>query len=65
MSDEEIKDLNKFDFAIYVEYCWIKFNILRPNFGTKSDNGIVKVESDRVQELQEYEKNFVSKVKRK
>lgn len=57
--------MNEIDKSLAIQYCWITFNLLRPTLSMKQGTpGTVKVKSDRVQELQKYEKDFVSKVKR-
>ena len=55
--------MNELDKALAIKYCWITFNLLRPHLPINKDT-TVKIKSDRVQELQQYEKDFVSKVKR-
>ncbi len=65
MSHKEIEDMNYLEKSVAIQYCWITFNLKRPDLamGSSKKTG-VKVKNNKVQELQEYEKNFVSKVKR-
>ncbi len=56
--------MHKYEKEFALQYCWITFNLRRANLPLKKSDGTVKVKSDRVQELQEYEKTFVSKIKR-
>ena len=61
----EIEGMNKLDKEIAIQYCWITLNIMRTDMPTKKQKTGHSVKNDRVQELQEQEKLFVSKIKKR